>query len=98
LPDQFWALTYRQFKGLIDGYVEREERKQQRDAWMLASLIQPHVKGKITPSMFLGEDHSNNAGWKKVKEDEYEEMIKRKQADREAAAIRDAKRLAEGNS
>lgn len=76
LPEQFWALTYRQFWLLVDGCKERGERQKKRDAWLLANLLQPYSKEQLRPGMFLGED--THTGWKQITPEEYEQILARK--------------------
>ena len=76
-PATFWELTLAEFLLLIEGFKDRCQRSQQRDAWILANLLQPHTKEKLRPAMFLGEDQQR--GWKKISEEEYQRLLKRKQ-------------------
>ena len=54
----------------MDGWRWREERDRQRDAWLLANLLQPHSKKRLKPSMFLGtpEDKDHAELWQRIVE------------------------------
>jgi hypothetical protein len=70
---------------LVDGYVERQKTRRQRDAWLLANLLQPHSKDKLKPAMFLGGDDSQSnkgGGWQKISAEDYKRLLERKRANR----------------
>lgn len=53
MPDEFWQLTPREFDGLCQGYNFRDRKKWELSAWEVANIIQPHVKGRVTPDKLL---------------------------------------------
>jgi hypothetical protein len=55
---------------MMDGWRWREERAHQRDAWLLANLLQPHSKRRLKPAMFLGTPDDKNVGalWDRIVE------------------------------
>jgi len=52
-PSEFWVATPAEIKAMSDGWRWRTERNRERDAWMLANLIQPWTKKRLRPSTFL---------------------------------------------
>lgn len=40
---------------MLAGWRWREEQSRKRDAWMLANLIQPHIKKRLRASHFLAK-------------------------------------------
>ena len=53
-PGEFWDSTLEEIRALAEGWKWRQERARERDAWMLANIIQPWSKKRLKPKDFLG--------------------------------------------
>jgi hypothetical protein len=79
-PNEFWALTFHELMLLVKGLQSRQARLRERDAWLLANLLQPHSKQTLKPKMFLGEGSgSGSGGWEKITQEEYDALMAKKQ-------------------
>ena len=38
-PEQLWALTWIEFQGLLEGYLERKDRVEERTAWLICCIV-----------------------------------------------------------
>jgi hypothetical protein len=57
-PDEFWHLTPREFRNMMDGFSKRQDIEWQRTAQLASWVISPHA-GKKTPTAdkLLGRDN-----------------------------------------
>ena len=51
---EFYRMTPREFHERLDGWKWRKRRSEEEAAHWVASLIQPHVKERITAAKLLG--------------------------------------------
>ena len=67
LPDEFWSLTPREFRNMMDGYKKRQDGEWQRTA-QLASWIMAAQLGKKAPTAdkLLGKDNGKQRPQKVV--------------------------------
>jgi hypothetical protein len=79
MPDVFWSLTFHELMLLVKGLQSRQKQLNERDAWLLANLLQPHSKQTLKPKMFLGEGGSGSSGWEKITKEESDELLGKKQ-------------------
>ena len=54
MPDQFWALTMREFHLMRDGFYRREDRAWEKVATLGIWVLAPHTKKKLTVAELLG--------------------------------------------
>jgi hypothetical protein len=52
--DVFHRLTPAGFEKAVKAYREREDRQWELAAWMVAYIINPHLKKPVTPAKLLG--------------------------------------------
>lgn len=81
MPWDFWKLTPHEFSIMTVGFLAKQELKQGRDAWILANLIQPHVKKRMRPAMFLRNNKAPDDPGEKL-----EKIIGLKDAEKERFA------------
>ena len=54
VPDQFWRLTYREFKLMRDGFFRRQDRLWEMVGTLGVWIIAPYSKQSYTPAKLLG--------------------------------------------
>jgi len=54
-PAEFADLTFREFKLLVAGAQERQDRQQELMAWLISWVTGPHLKKPLTPDKILGK-------------------------------------------
>jgi hypothetical protein len=66
-PDEFWVLTPREFRNMLDGFKLREDVEWQRTAQLAVWVMSPH-SGKKTPTVdkLLGKDKKGKQRQQKV--------------------------------
>ena len=52
--DAFWNMTPAEFDRTVAAYRKRIDDEWYRTAWMVAWIMRPHIKKKITPEKLLG--------------------------------------------
>lgn len=60
--DAFWQMTPADFDLAVQAYRNRQEDEWYRTAWMVAYLLKPHTKKKITPEKLLGRKPRRQSG------------------------------------
>jgi hypothetical protein len=53
-PDDFWHLSYREFRVMREGFQRREDRAWERIATLGIWLLAPYTKKQMTPALMLG--------------------------------------------
>ena len=54
-PAEFWAMTPREFSVFVRGWGAAQKITDKRLAWLIAYVVSPWLKKKITPAEILGE-------------------------------------------
>ena len=52
--EQYWGLTYEELAIYVEAETRKENRIMRKLAWHAAQVINPHVKGRVTPGKLLG--------------------------------------------
>lgn len=55
---------------MVDGWRWRQKQARQRDAWLLANIVQPHTKRRMKASDFMVDDRVKDPGklWQRIVE------------------------------
>ena len=51
--DQFWDMTPKELYLYAKGWAAKEKAIDQRMAWAMANIINPHVKRRLKPADFM---------------------------------------------
>lgn len=74
---------------LVEGHRYRDEQLWQRTAWMVAHLLQPYTKERLTVDKLLGKESFSRPGtWTAVSEEEYKALLQRKQQTRSGEDVK----------